>query len=150
MARLLYNQECGWDDRVEALVARIAADFIDHVDPTRERCWIAERDGQFLGCAFVVADESAQDTAKLRLVLVLPAARGTGLGRRLVREAVTFARGCKYRHMVLWTDGTLTAARRIYETEGFSLVRERSTGASVRSLWVNSGGWISNRPMTAQ
>jgi GNAT superfamily N-acetyltransferase len=131
---LLYSNIYGWDQRFEALVARICADFIDHLQPQRECCWIAERDGIFVGCAFVVVDHESTNTAKLRCVLVTPAAQGTGLGRRLVREAVSFAREAGYARMVLWTNSVLTAARRIYETEGFRLVKEeehQSFGATL-------------------
>jgi GNAT superfamily N-acetyltransferase len=121
---LLYSNVYGWDQRFEALVARICADFIDHLQPERERCWIAERQGRFVGCAFVVIDHDAPNTAKLRCVLVTEAAQGLGLGRRLVREAIAFAREAGYACMVLWTNSVLTAARRIYETEGFRLVRD--------------------------
>jgi GNAT superfamily N-acetyltransferase len=121
---LLYSTLYGWDQRFEALVARICADFIDQLQPDRERCWIAERGITFLGCAFVVVDHDAPNTAKLRLVLVTEPAQGLGLGRTLVREAITFARTAGYGRMVLWTNSVLHAARHIYETEGFRLVRE--------------------------
>lgn len=123
----LYAQEYGWDQRFEALVARIAADFIDQLDSTRERCWIAERDGQRLGCVFLVRDTESdlETTARLRLLLVDPAARGLGLGRTLVQQCTSFARGAGYRRIVLWTNSVLTSARRIYEQEGYCLLREK-------------------------
>jgi DNA-binding MarR family transcriptional regulator/GNAT superfamily N-acetyltransferase len=116
----LYAAEYGWDERFEALVAQIAAKFIQQLDPARERCWIAEAAGEPLGCVFVVRQSAA--TAKLRLLLVEPRARGSGLGRRLVRECIAFARDKGYRKLVLWTQSNLAAARAIYKAEGFNLV----------------------------
>ena len=116
----LYAAEYGWDERFEALVAEIAAKFIQRLDPARERCWIAEMDGQAVGSVFVVREKNA--IAKLRLLLVEPRARGQGLGRRLVRECIAFARAKGYRKLVLWTQANLAAARAIYKAEGFTLV----------------------------
>jgi DNA-binding MarR family transcriptional regulator/ribosomal protein S18 acetylase RimI-like enzyme len=117
-----YEHEYGWNEEFEALVAGIGAAFLKNFDPSGERAWIAELDGERVGCALVV--RSSRSVAKLRLVLVDPRARGLGIGQRLVREAIAFARGCGYRKLTLWTNDCLHAARTIYVAEGFRLVRE--------------------------
>jgi GNAT superfamily N-acetyltransferase len=119
----LYAAEYGYDHRFEAIVARVAADFLGTHDPERERCWIAERDGEILGGVMLVS-KSAR-VAKLRLLYLEPKARGLGLGRRLVDECIAFARKAGYRKITLWTQSSLTAARHIYESTGFRLVSSK-------------------------
>jgi DNA-binding MarR family transcriptional regulator/GNAT superfamily N-acetyltransferase len=120
----LYASEFGWNTDYEGLVARIVADFAEDHDPHLERVWIAELDGRPVGCVMCVRDD-APATARLRLLLVEPDARGLGIGDRLVRAVIDFARGVGYRELVLWTNDVLVSARRIYQRHGFVLVGEK-------------------------
>ena len=119
----LYAQEYGFDHRFEALVATVAGVFLAKHDPVRERCWIVERGGTRVGSAFVVA--ASDDLAKLRLVLVEPAARGLGIGKQLVATSIGFARQVGYQRMTLWTNDVLEAARAIYRQAGFRMVASK-------------------------
>jgi DNA-binding MarR family transcriptional regulator/GNAT superfamily N-acetyltransferase len=122
---ILYNDEYRWDEQFEGLVAEIVAGFIRNNDPKRERCWIAEKDGENVGSVFLVRHPEQDEVAKLRLLLVEPAARGMGIGKRLVQECTRFARRAGYRTITLWTNSVLVAARGIYEQEGYRLVDEQ-------------------------
>lgn len=119
-----YAEEYGWDQTFEALVARITSDFIADFDASRERCWIAEVDGQNVGHIFLVMHPERPDTAKLRLLFVERSARGLGLGHVLVKECLRFARTAGYRKVTLWTQSMLAAAHHIYEKAGFRLLKE--------------------------
>ena len=117
---VLYAREYGYNSRFEAVVARVAGEFLENFDPARERCWIAERDGSIVGSVMLV--KKSDDTAKLRLLYLEPEARGLGLGRRLVGECIDFARAAGYERITLWTQSSLIAARHIYEAFGFQLI----------------------------
>ena len=117
----IYFEEYGWGALFEALVADVVRNFLLNFDPAREHCWIAERGGERVGCVFVV--KQSPTVAKLRLLIVERQARGSGLGRSLVRECIDFSREKGYRKLVLWTHANLTAARNIYRKLGFELVK---------------------------
>ena len=119
----VYAEQFGWDTDFEALVARIVADYASEHDPAREAAWIAEVDSVRVGCVFLVAGDEPT-VARLRILLVTPAARGLGVGTRLVEECLAFAREVGYERVTLWTNDVLASARRIYEAQGFVLIEE--------------------------
>jgi DNA-binding MarR family transcriptional regulator/RimJ/RimL family protein N-acetyltransferase len=119
---VLYAREYGWNEQFEALVAQVVSNFIAHFDPSRDRCWIAEMDGELVGSVLITHEN--QEVAKLRLLLVEPKVRGLGLGSRLVEECIRFARRHGYRTLTLWTNSILVEARHIYEKAGFQLVAQ--------------------------
>lgn len=124
----LYWQEYKWGEPFEGLCAQIVADFANNYDAKRERCWIAEMNGENVGCVMLVKESDT--TARLRLLLVDPKARGLGLGARLVDECVRFAREAGYKSITLWTHSVLLGARHIYEKAGFRL-----TSSEPRQTW---------------
>jgi DNA-binding MarR family transcriptional regulator/GNAT superfamily N-acetyltransferase len=134
---ILYAEEYGWDNTYEALAAEIVAHFIRNFDPKRECAWVAEKDGERVGAVFVAKE--SDEVAKLRLLHVEREARGLGIGKRLVAECIRFARQTGYQKMTLWTQSILQAARHIYKSEGFEVVREekhRSFGKDLTAeIW---------------
>lgn len=128
----LYAQEYGWDERFEALVAEIVAEFVKNFDPKHERCWIAERKGEVVGSVFLVKKDDV--TAKLRLLYVEPSVRGLGIGKRLVDECIRFGRQVGYQKITLWTQSCLTAARGIYEKAGFQIVARNNNKSFGKDL----------------
>jgi N-acetylglutamate synthase-like GNAT family acetyltransferase len=121
---LLYAQEYGFDASFEALVAQIAARYVQQHKPGLENAWIAERDGAIVGAVFLV--QRSKTVAQLRLLYVEPDARGLGLGKQLTQECITFARAAGYQRLMLWTNAMLVAARQIYVAAGFKLVSEET------------------------
>jgi DNA-binding MarR family transcriptional regulator/GNAT superfamily N-acetyltransferase len=120
----LYAQEFGWNHEFEALVASLFARFVTSRQVKSEQFWVAEVDGERVGCVFVVRNEEDPKAAQLRCLLIDPSARGLGLGHRLVEECIRFAKSAGYERMLLWTNDVLTAARRVYEKAGFTLAKE--------------------------
>jgi GNAT superfamily N-acetyltransferase len=118
----IYAEEFGWDTTFEALVARIVADYAADHDADREAAWIAEANGQRVGCVFCVAKDDR--VAQLRILLVDRGGRGMGTGARLVSECVAFARAAGYQRLALWTNNPLISAARIYRAAGFVLTAE--------------------------
>jgi GNAT superfamily N-acetyltransferase len=129
---VLYAREYGYDARFEALVAQITADFITNFRQGRERCWIAEMNGEIIGSIFCV--QASETVAKLRLLLVEPSARGLGLGARLVQECINFATRAGYETLTLWTQSELVEARHLYAKHGFTLVRSEPAPSFGKAL----------------
>lgn len=121
---VVYEREFGWGMPFEGLVAQIVSDFARRGDAQRERCWIAEYQGEKVGSVMLVKQQ--EEVAQLRLLIVLPAARGLGIGAALVRACSDFARKAGYSRLVLWTNAELHSARRLYEAEGYRKVREEN------------------------
>jgi GNAT superfamily N-acetyltransferase len=129
---ILYYQEYGWNQDFEALVSQIVSDFLKNYNPNRERCWIVEMANEIVGSVFLVKE--SETIAKLRLLLVEPKARGLGIGSRLVNECIRFAKKCGYLKLVLWTNNVLLDARKIYENNGFKLVKQEEHHSFGRNL----------------
>lgn len=127
---------------MEALVCKVGAEFLDNYDASTDRCWIAERNDEFLGCIVLVQDRELVNTAKLRLLLVEPSARGLGLGRALIEQCTRFARETGYARIRLWTQNVLVSARRLYAKEGYWLVSSEDYGVLVRGILGSVGSWF--------
>ena len=119
---VIYEQEYGWDKTYEALAAKILSEFVGRNDAVNERAWIVESHGAILGSVYLMKEDA--ETARLRLLYVEPQARGLGLGKKLVSECTAFARGSGCQRIVLWTQSTLTAARKLYVNEGYELIKQ--------------------------
>ncbi|EKV11356.1 Transcriptional regulator [Penicillium digitatum] len=138
----LYENEQGWGTKMEALVCKVGAEFLDNYDVSIDRCWIAERNDEFLGCAVLVRDRELIDTAKLRLLLVEPSARGLGLGRALIEQCTRFARETGYARIRLWMQNVLVSARRLYANEGYRLVSAEDHVVLGRGILGIVGSWF--------
>ncbi len=145
----IYAEEFGWDASFECLVARIVADFLANFQEKRERCWIADLDGESVGHIFLVQHPEEPDTAKLRLLFVEPRARGLGLGQVLVEECLRFARAAGYNKVVLWTQSILIGAHRIYEKAGFRLIGEEPHCSFGKDLIGQTWQLTLSRPLKA-
>jgi GNAT superfamily N-acetyltransferase len=121
---VVYAEEWGYNEEFEALTAGIVAAFVQHLRPSKERCWIAEKDGEIVGSVFLV--QKSKTVGQLRLLLVEPSARGLGIGTRLIAECARFARQGGYRKITLWTQSELDAARRLYKKAGFTLTAKKT------------------------
>ncbi|KAI6779931.1 uncharacterized protein J7T54_000231 [Emericellopsis cladophorae] len=126
---LIYLQDQGWGFEVEKLVARLAAEFLENYDPEIERCWVAESEGAYLGSVMLIKDQEQVNTARIRLLLVEPKARGLGLGRSLVEQAIAFSRSKGYSRVVLNTQSVLKPARKLYHSCGFRLTKGLGEGS---------------------
>jgi GNAT superfamily N-acetyltransferase len=129
---VLYARDEGFDASFEALVAEILAAFIRDHDPSAERAFVAVEGSRRLGSVFCVRS-GEPGVAKLRLFLLVPEARGRGLGQRLLDACVAFARDAGYRTLRLWTHESHRAACALYAKNGFRLTDSRP----VRSFGVD-------------
>ncbi|OBS20052.1 hypothetical protein FPOA_11773 [Fusarium poae] len=121
---IIYEKQYNFDTRFEPLISRITADFLDNFNPNLERCWIAENNGEFLGCIMLVQDKKPK-TAKLRLLIVEESARGLGVGTALIQACIDFAKEAGYEQVDLWTHNVLEGARRLYAKAGFKMIEAK-------------------------